>query len=1078
MHRTLQRQLRRVCGIETPEQLDQLFLSASELLANAELSAEMRSFLAGLQEFVARVDSTYDQSDRDLDLRSRSLELSSQELSQANDRMRADIASRNRVLESVRVAAGKLLERTESEEELKMPAAEDLEGLSALLPDLVQQQEQRRIELFNQRFAMDQHAIVSTTDTKGNILYVNDKFCEISGYAREELIGLNHRVINSGVHPPEFFSALWKEISEGRVWHDEICNVTKTGEQYWVDATIVPFLDSSGKPYQYIAIRTDITERKRMAEQMRENLNFVDALLEAIPMPIYLKNASGRYMRMNRAFGEFFDVDVTSMFGKTVDELLTPEDAKFHRERDAELLANLGSQNFEASLLLKGRRVDTLYSKAALTKPDGSVIGLVGTIVDISDQKAAERALMQAKEAAESASRSKSEFLANMSHEIRTPMNGIIGMTDLVLDSKLDGHQREYLEVVKSSAHALLDIINDILDFSKIEAGKMTLERISFDLIRLLPDTLRTHSVRAQQSGLELILDVGPNVPRHVIGDPGRLRQVINNLIGNAIKFTQKGEVVVRVKVQTLESDQAEIKVLVTDTGIGISKDKQGKIFEAFEQEDGSTTRRFGGSGLGLSITRKLVQMMHGEIWVESELGKGSTFGVIVTLGVSSEALQEAPPASREALAGRNIVLVDDNATNLSILRETFARWQCSVAAQNSGAALFRYLNAERPKIDCIIMDFAMPDLNGFEVAQELSTLANYREVPIIILSSTGMPGDAQRCRELGIQAYLIKPAGQDELLSAVCSVIGHDRSHASESAVVTRHTIRESARPLSVLLVEDNALNQKLAVALLTKWGHSVKIANNGLEALDLHAVERFDVILMDLQMPVMGGYEATSRIREREQSQGFHTTIIAMTANAMEGDREKCIAGGMDDYLSKPFKSEVFAGLLKKYTPDQKEVSAADRSDQVPITQTSQASALTEAQPREPAPNAPQETIAASQASKFDYADAIARADQEVVQLIAQHFLEEGPKQLETMRSAWTARELENLRREAHTLAGLFANFRAEPARRIASRIDHDIRDQKLSDPSNMIDALEHEFGLFSSAMREHLARTAAQL
>lgn len=1183
MHRTLLRQLKRTCGIESEEQLQAVLKLAADPVQQSQIAPDLVSLFAGLTELFSRIDTTYDQYDRDLDLRTRSLELSSTELNQANEHMRADLASRNRVLDSVRDAVAQLIERSEST--LAMPAQEDLEGLSALLPDLVRQYDQGRIELLNQRFAMDQHAIVSITDTAGLIVYVNDRFCQISGYAREELVGRNHRIIKSGEHEAQFYEGLWETISAGKVWHGEICNRAKNGQLYWVDATIVPFLDRNGLPYQYIGIRTDITERKRMAEriehserqyrrvvdnlneiiyrtdaqgvltflnpawtnitgytaeqslgrnilefvhkrdfdqvqqaywniirnqenafklearlittheqlcwidifaqierdetgrmvgisgslnditarraateQIRENLNFVDSLLESIPIPVYLKDTEGRYLRLNRAFGEFFKADIEHMLGKTVEQLLTPDEAQFHRSRDDELLAEGGSQVYECVLTIKGRRHDAMYTKRALSKPDGTQLGLVGTVVDITSQKSAARALMQAKEAAESASRSKSEFLANMSHEIRTPMNGIIGMTDLVLETDLAEHQREYLEVVKSSAHALLDIINDILDFSKIEAGKMTLELLAFDLPRLLTDTLRAHTLRAQQGGLELLLDLAHDLPQRVIGDPGRLRQVLNNLVGNAIKFTASGEVVVKATVAQRDDDAIRLRIDVRDTGIGIPADKHARIFEAFEQEDGSTTRRFGGSGLGLSITRRLVGMMQGEISLASEPGKGSTFTVNVRLSVARDEVAPEPVANVD-LEGRKIAIIDDNPTNLAILRTAFSRWHCVLAEFGLGSDFLSSLRATPQQFDCVVMDYAMPGHNGFEVAQELAGMDGYRDLPIVILSSSGLPGDAQRCRELGIQAYLIKPASHQEVHDAVCSVIGRQRSRSRNMEVVTRHTLRENVPELEILLVEDNALNQKLAVALLTRWGHKVQIANNGEEALDWHGRQHFDIILMDLQMPVMGGYEATAAIREREAAGAPRTTVIAMTANAMEGDREKCIAGGMDDYLSKPFKSDVFAALLKKYTPH------GDARRTTGGVQTI-AHADCSTTPVPPVKVAPADAT-------FDYHAAIAAADQEVVMLIAQHFLEEGPRQLRTLREAWALCDLETLRREAHTLAGLFAAFRAEPARRLASRIDHDIRDQKSLDPTDLIDALEREFGIFDQAVREHMTR-----
>ncbi|HEY8025745.1 MAG TPA: PAS domain S-box protein [Burkholderiaceae bacterium] len=1183
MHRTLARQLRRNCGIDDQESLEALVKSAAQWGVGEEmpgaLPAELRTFLAGLGDFIARVDSTYEQSDRDLDLRSRSLDLSSAELNQANERMRADILSRNRVLESLREAAAALLKHSESD--LKLPAEEDLEGLSKLLPDLVKLQDARRIELLNQRFAMNQHAIVSITDTGGSILYVNDKFTKISGYSRAELIGSNHKIINSGNHPREFFEHMWNTISAGLVWHGEICNRNKDGNLYWVDATIVPFLDEVGVPYQYIAIRTDITSRKEMAEriaasekeyrnvvdnlnevvfridregkwtflnpawsaitgfeieptlgepfieyihpkdrtavlagfqkmvagvkaltrhearylhiagsyrwidvfarpefdqngrivgvtgslsditarhdataQIQDNLNFVDALLESIPLPIYLKDPDGRYLRLNKAFGKFFSINVDDYLGKSAFDLLTSENAEEHRRMDRVLVQDRMPQNFESTLIINGHQTHTIYSKAALTKPDGSIIGLVGTIVDISSQKAAEQALLQAKDAAESANRSKSEFLANMSHEIRTPMNGIIGMTDLVLNSELERHQREYLEVVKSSADALLEIINDILDFSKIEAGKMKLESIPFDFTRMVPDTLRTLTLRAQQSGLELALDLDPGIPRHLLGDPGRFRQILTNLVGNAVKFTKAGEIVVSIKLLRLWDDKVSLQINVKDTGIGIPPEKQHLIFEAFEQEDGSTTRRFGGTGLGLSITKRLVGLMEGKISVSSEVGKGSDFCVAVAIAVDRSAENVVIDNSPARLAGRTVMLIDDNQTSLTILSKMFERWQVPTIVHHTGDAALDYCRQESAPVDCIIMDYNMPGLNGFETAQALAEIPRYRNVPIIILSSSGVPGDGQKCRELGIQGFLLKPASHDEIYNAVCGVIDRERSKAGETSMVTRHSIRESAPPLSILLAEDNRLNQQLAVALLTKWGHSVKVANNGVEALEMHEAEAFDLILMDLQMPLMGGFEVTARIRERELGSGRRSTIIAMTANALEGDREKCISQGMDDYLSKPFKANQFQSILKKYSHP----AVGD----LPSAQQTEAGL--------PSSNA---APAKADRSGFDYEKALAAADAEIVALIGGHFAIDGAKILRVMHSAWRDADYDTLRREAHTLSGLLGNFRAQPAQDVATEIDHRLRDGDMDKVAGLLACLEAEMADFIPCLASHAAR-----
>ena len=1139
----------------------------------------MVSFLGSLAEFIDRIDGTYEQNDRDLSLRSRSLELSSGELSQVNDKMRAELASRNRVLQSLREAASCLLEHSDSG--LTVPDEEDLEGLSALLPGLVEQQEARRMELLNQRFAMDQHAIISITDTRGSILYVNDKFCHISGFERAELLGRTHHVINSGHHEREFFDVMWRTILDGKVWDGEICNISRTGHRYWVEATIVPFLDQRGKPYQFMAIRTDITERKRMAEKiatserqyrtvvdslnevvfrtdklgnwtflnpawsaitgfsveeangtasldyvwpadrdrartafmnlmaskvgviketvrfrtkhgasrwidvhaqhesdalgmvigltgslsdvtasreaterLQQNLKFVDTLVESIPLPVYLKDTAGRYLRMNKAFGRLFAINVDDWLGKTVQDLLEPQEAAFHTERDLALFEQQGVQTYEAALMLGRGRVDAIYSKACLVNPDGAVFGLIGTIADISDQKRAERALLQAKEAAESSSRSKSEFLANMSHEIRTPMNGIIGMTDLVLDSQLEGHQRDHLEVVKTSAAALLQIINDILDFSKIEAGKMTIESISFDFGRLIPETMRSHALRAQAKGIELVIDVDPAMPARAIGDPGRLRQILTNLIGNAVKFTDRGEIVLRASLIERDAERIRVRIHVLDTGIGIPQNKLELIFEAFEQEDGSTTRRFGGTGLGLSITKRLVGLMGGSIAVASTPGVGSDFSVELLFGLDPDpfSASAAPPA--DALMGRRVMVVDDNHTNLTIMAAMLARWGAIGIAHPSGESAIEFLAKSGDRIDCCMLDFAMPGLNGFETAALISDSPHGKQIPIVMFSSSGLPGDAQKCKDVGIRGYLLKPASSVEIFGAISHVIAAPHEANAEQPLLTRHSIREAGVGASILLVEDNLLNQRLAHALLTKWGHRLKIANNGVEALEMHAAEKFELILMDLQMPVMGGFEATAAIRERERAGAAKTTIIAMTANALEGEREKCIAAGLDDYLSKPFKPEVFSALLKAYLPLAQGAS-------VP-TATVQASPLRLIEGTRPR---------AATLERFDYALAIVHADRDVFALIAADFYNNALKRLSDMRSAWNMGNLEALHRQAHTIQGLLGCFNANPAREIASAIETSIRLHDGAGLGPKLDALEQEYALFLPHLRAAL-------
>ncbi|EGF31018.1 putative hybrid sensor and regulator protein [Oxalobacteraceae bacterium IMCC9480] len=495
-------------------------------------------------------------------------------------------------------------------------------------------------------------------------------------------------------------------------------------------------------------------------------------------------------------------------------------------------------------------------------------------------------------------------------------MNGIIGMTDLILDSALEAHQREQLEVVKSSADALLQIINDILDFSKIEAGKMTLDHTGFDLARLVTDTLRAHALRAQQGKLELVLEIDPAIPRRLVGDPGRFRQILTNLIGNAIKFTPAGDVLVAVRLAASTAQHAVLDIRVTDTGIGIPADKQATVFEAFEQEDGSTTRRFGGTGLGLSITRRLVALMDGQITVRSAVGEGSTFAVTVRVGIEAGSAP-ANDADVGLLAGRTLLLVDDNRASRSAIGKMVRHWRARIIVQAGAAEALAWCRAQVDPVDCILLDKSMPLMSGPDMAAALALLPLWRDVPIVLLSSGGDPADARACRLPGIHASLLKPASATEVHDAVCAAIGHPRSAADEGAPAAPALSERAMPALSILLAEDNVLNQKLAVTLLTRWGHQVEIAHNGIEALALHAQRPYDLILMDLQMPLMDGLAATTQIRAREQQLARKSVIIAMTANAMQGDREKCVASGMDDYLSKPFKADDFLALLKKYAP-----------------------------------------------------------------------------------------------------------------------------------------------------------------
>jgi PAS domain S-box-containing protein len=829
-------------------------------------------------------------------------------------------------------------------------------------------------------------------------------------------------------------------LKAGRPGQEEYRVVWPNGKVRWVRDSVLVSRGKEGRSLHLDGVLTDITDRKQVEEALARERDLLLTLMNNLPDYIYVKDTENRILLSNNAHLHALGAKtLDEVVGKTDFHFMSADQAQPFLEDEKTILASDQPMVNREEMVVEraGQKKWLLTTKVPLHDRKGAVVGLVGMSHDITGRKQAEVELHRAKEAAEAANRAKSEFLANMSHEIRTPMNGIMGMTELVLDTELSPEQREYLDLVKRSADSLLTVINDILDFSKIEAGKLALDPIDLHLRDSLGDAMKTLALRAHTKGLELTYHVEASVPDALVGDPGRLRQLVINLAGNAIKFTEEGEVAVRVSVAHEEGEDLTNAVClhfaVSDTGIGIPKDKQQMIFNAFEQVDSSTTRKYGGTGLGLAISSTLVSLMGGKIWVESEPGRGSTFHFTARLGVSKQKDAETAKPMAVKLQTLPVLVVDDNATNRLLLHEILTAWGMKPTVVPGGRQALTALRdaaARQEPFALVLLDVMMPEMDGFEVAEQIRQHPELAQATVMMLSSAGQREDAARCRALGVAAYLTKPVTQSSLWDAMVAAlhVSYDQREAPELASAPA----VKGRRLRILLAEDNAVNQKLAVRLLEKEGHTVVVAGNGRQALkalfgDMASAgdqipsrqadcdktgpepAPFDVVLMDVQMPELDGLETTGIIRQREKETGQHIPILAMTAYAMKGDRERCLAAGMDGYVGKPIQPrelvEAIVGLVSPLAETGGETAQAFHPEEI-----------------------------------FNKAEALQHVggDEALLRELGEIFFQSRPEMMAELREGIARRDPKTVQRVAHTIKGSISHLGAPAVYDAALRLE----------------------------------------
>ncbi|MCD6050569.1 MAG: sensor hybrid histidine kinase, partial [Verrucomicrobia bacterium] len=884
-------------------------------------------------------------------------------------------------------------------------------------------------------------------DLKERFTFANQRFCRILEQAQEDVLGKT----DFDFFPPELARKYQEDdrriMEKGGTFETVEDYLTPDHQKAYMQVVKTPLYDAQGKVSGVQGIFWDVTEKRRIEEDLAFERDLLRSLLDNVPDRVYFKDTSCRFLRCSLAMAQRLGLkDPAAVVGKTDFDFHPQELAQqfFEDEQRIILTGEPMINKAERQVSVSGDEIWASVTKVPLKNRHGQVTGIIGISRDITTLKKTEKELAVARDSALETARLKSEFLATMSHEIRTPMNGIIGMTGLLLDTKLSSEQRDFTETIRSSADALLTIINDILDFSKIEAGKLILEQIDLDLREVVESTVELLAQKAQDQGLEMISHVPEEIPTYLRGDPGRLRQILINLVGNAVKFTEHGEVVVRVMKVSETDPQVRLRFEVKDTGIGIPKEVQAEMFQAFTQADGSTTRKYGGTGLGLAISKQLVNLMGGLIQVESAPGQGSTFWFELPLDKQPERAWR-PLTERADLSGLNVLIVDDNATNRQIFEHQTKAWRMNSQSAMGGAEALRILEdqtkAGQP-IELILLDMQMPEMDGLTLARAVVKRFGQKAPKMLMLTSLGHRLEAKALHAAGIASCFVKPVKQSRLFDTIARVMaGYEDAdvsqerHKATAFTQSGSTARKSTK---ILLAEDNMVNQKVALLQLRKLGYEAETVANGLEVLTALRQVPYEVVLMDCQMPEMDGYSASREIRriEREQPQAFKSIppvrIVAMTANALDGDRADCLAAGMDDYVSKPVQIEELAAVLERMAPangtattaaPEAETSVEDRLDYTVINGLR---ALRE--PGQPDPLA------------------------ELVDL----FLIDAPERLHRIQHGWQAGDLKAVQHAAHSLKGSASNLGVQRLARLAAQLEKEAKAGELKQPEAQVGAL----------------------